>query len=189
MSLKRHASFSIQTGRFAATQSKAGQKGRVVSVIGAVVDVQFDENLPPILNALEVEGRQPKLILEVAQHLGKLWSQNLFYLFCLLLTIISQHILARAHTLLNSYVKGCRKLCQINFPNEQSVWILSTLDLFELACWETFLDLEFLKKESMHLFSYCLGFKFPKSTFLKMLHHCLAFHDCTRLLKHSSTIY
>ena len=46
-------------------------KGRVVSVIGAVVDVQFDEELPPILNALEVKGRSPKLVLEVAQHLGK----------------------------------------------------------------------------------------------------------------------
>ncbi len=42
----------------------------MVSVIGAVVDVQFDEQLPPILNALQVDGRQPKLILEVAQHLG-----------------------------------------------------------------------------------------------------------------------
>jgi len=51
-------------------QSAKGAKGRVVSVIGAVVDVQFDEQLPPILNALQVDGRQPKLILEVAQHLG-----------------------------------------------------------------------------------------------------------------------
>jgi F-type H+-transporting ATPase subunit beta len=47
-----------------------------VSVIGAVVDVQFEQGLPPILNALEVEGRSPRLILEVAQHLGLL-------LFCL----------------------------------------------------------------------------------------------------------
>lgn len=46
-------------------------KGRIVSVIGAVVDVQFDDQLPPILNALQVEGRAPKLILEVAQHLGE----------------------------------------------------------------------------------------------------------------------
>uniref|UniRef100_A0A915AKK9 ATP synthase subunit beta n=2 Tax=Parascaris univalens TaxID=6257 RepID=A0A915AKK9_PARUN len=45
-------------------------KGRIVAVIGAVVDVQFDEKLPPILNALEVTGRKPRLILEVAQHLG-----------------------------------------------------------------------------------------------------------------------
>lgn len=39
-------------------------------MIGAVVDVQFDGDLPPILNALEVEGTNYKLILEVAQHLG-----------------------------------------------------------------------------------------------------------------------
>lgn len=42
----------------------------MVSVIGAVVDVQFDGELPPILNALEVQGRTPRLVLEVAQHLG-----------------------------------------------------------------------------------------------------------------------
>ena len=48
--------------------------GKIIAVIGAVVDVQFDEGLPPILNSLEVEGRSPRLILEVAQHLGK----NLF---------------------------------------------------------------------------------------------------------------
>ena len=47
-----------------------GAKGRVVAVIGAVVDVQFDEGLPPILNALEVENRSPRLVLEVSQHLG-----------------------------------------------------------------------------------------------------------------------
>jgi len=45
--------------------------GRVVAVIGAVVDVQFDDNLPSILNALEVTGRSPRLILEVASHLGE----------------------------------------------------------------------------------------------------------------------
>lgn len=50
--------------------TKTGSKGRIVVVIGAVVDVQFDEGLPPILNALEVTGRSPRLILEVAQHLG-----------------------------------------------------------------------------------------------------------------------
>merc|ERR1712096_323427 len=46
-------------------------KGQVVSVIGAVVDVQFEDGLPEILNALIVEDRTPKLILEVAQHLGE----------------------------------------------------------------------------------------------------------------------
>merc|ERR1712114_107585 len=46
-------------------------RGQVVSVIGAVVDVQFEDGLPEILNALIVENREPKLILEVAQHLGE----------------------------------------------------------------------------------------------------------------------
>lgn len=51
--------------------AKPGAVGKIIAVIGAVVDVQFDEGLPPILNSLEVEGRSPRLILEVAQHLGK----------------------------------------------------------------------------------------------------------------------
>ncbi|TPP57653.1 ATP synthase subunit beta [Fasciola gigantica] len=54
-----------------ATTAAALATGRVIAVIGAVVDVQFDENLPPILNALEVKGRSPRLILEIAQHLGE----------------------------------------------------------------------------------------------------------------------
>lgn len=39
-------------------------------MIGAVVDVQFEGEIPPILNALEVEGVDNRLVLEVAQHLG-----------------------------------------------------------------------------------------------------------------------
>merc|ERR1712076_60294 len=54
-----------------AAAAAAGAKGRIVAVIGAVGDVQFDEGLPPVLNALEVEGRSPRLILEVAQHLDE----------------------------------------------------------------------------------------------------------------------
>ncbi|CAK8692137.1 ATP synthase subunit beta, mitochondrial-like [Clavelina lepadiformis] len=46
-------------------------KGEVVAVIGPVVDVHFEEGRPPILNALEVEGRDNRLVLEVAQHLGQ----------------------------------------------------------------------------------------------------------------------
>jgi F-type H+-transporting ATPase subunit beta len=46
-------------------------QGHIVAVIGAVVDVQFTEGLPPILNALEVQGRESRLVLEVAQHLGE----------------------------------------------------------------------------------------------------------------------
>jgi len=45
--------------------------GRITQVIGAVVDVQFDEDLPAILNALETDNRGNRLILEVAQHLGE----------------------------------------------------------------------------------------------------------------------
>merc|ERR1711957_149763 len=47
--------------------------GKVTQVIGAVVDVQFDEKLPKILNALEVEvaAGSERLVLEVAQHLGE----------------------------------------------------------------------------------------------------------------------
>jgi F0F1-type ATP synthase beta subunit len=48
----------------------ASQKGRIVSVIGAVVDVQFDGELPPILTALDVSNEGKRLVLEVAQHLG-----------------------------------------------------------------------------------------------------------------------
>ena len=45
--------------------------GKVTQVIGAVVDVQFEDNLPEILNALETENNGNRLILEVAQHLGE----------------------------------------------------------------------------------------------------------------------
>jgi ATP synthase F1 beta subunit len=45
--------------------------GRVTQVIGAVVDVAFDGEIPKILNALEVENASPRLVLEVAQHLGE----------------------------------------------------------------------------------------------------------------------
>ncbi|NKB79322.1 F0F1 ATP synthase subunit beta [Ochrobactrum daejeonense] len=49
-----------------------GVVGRVTQVIGAVVDVQFDEGqLPLILNALEVDNQGHRLVLEVAQHLGE----------------------------------------------------------------------------------------------------------------------
>merc|ERR1719228_3016449 len=55
----------------AAAEEAAVVTGRIIAVIGAVVDVQFDGGLPPILNALNVEGRDTQLILEVAQHLGE----------------------------------------------------------------------------------------------------------------------
>ncbi len=49
----------------------ANAKGNVTQVIGAVVDVQFDDQLPEILNALETDNHGNRLILEVAQHLGE----------------------------------------------------------------------------------------------------------------------
>lgn len=55
----------------AAPKAGAGASGKVVAIIGAVVDVQFEDELPSILNALEVQNRSPRLILEVAQHLGE----------------------------------------------------------------------------------------------------------------------
>ena len=46
-------------------------KGKVTQIIGAVVDVQFEDGLPAILNALETTNNGKKLVLEVAQHLGQ----------------------------------------------------------------------------------------------------------------------
>ncbi len=45
--------------------------GRVTQVLGAVVDVQFDGEMPNILNALRVQNQGKTLVLEVAQHLGE----------------------------------------------------------------------------------------------------------------------
>ena len=45
--------------------------GKITQVIGAVVDVQFEGDLPPILNALHTQNGDTRLVLEVAQHLGE----------------------------------------------------------------------------------------------------------------------
>ena len=45
--------------------------GKISQVMGAVVDVKFDGDLPPILNALHVDNNGQRLVLEVAQHLGE----------------------------------------------------------------------------------------------------------------------
>lgn len=45
--------------------------GRISQVIGAVVDVKFDGELPAILNALHLQNQGKTLVLEVAQHLGE----------------------------------------------------------------------------------------------------------------------
>jgi F-type H+/Na+-transporting ATPase subunit beta len=46
-------------------------QGKVTQIIGAVVDVKFDGDLPAILNALETDNNGKRLVLEVAQHLGE----------------------------------------------------------------------------------------------------------------------
>jgi len=46
-------------------------KGKVTQIIGAVVDVKFEDNLPEILTALECKIGENRLVLEVAQHLGE----------------------------------------------------------------------------------------------------------------------
>ncbi len=45
--------------------------GKITQVMGPVVDVQFEGDLPPILNALETDNEGRRLVLEVAQHLGE----------------------------------------------------------------------------------------------------------------------
>jgi len=45
--------------------------GKITQVIGAVVDVAFEDHLPAILNALETDNHGNRLVLEVAQHLGE----------------------------------------------------------------------------------------------------------------------
>lgn len=49
----------------------ANAQGKVTQVIGAVVDVQFEDSLPAILNALTTDNNGKRLVLEVAQHLGE----------------------------------------------------------------------------------------------------------------------
>ena len=53
------------------TKKGSGLVGRITQVTGAVIDVQFDGELPQILNALETTNGGNRLVLEVAQHLGE----------------------------------------------------------------------------------------------------------------------
>ena len=79
--VRRFADAKPQQTKTAAPAPKAQPKqdakdkgpnfGKVTQVIGAVVDVQFEQNLPPILQSLEVQNHPIRLVLEVAQHLGE----------------------------------------------------------------------------------------------------------------------
>ena len=70
--------------------------GKVTQVIGAVVDVQFEDKLPKILNALEVEVPEgnERLVLEVAQHVS--YSGRMHY------------------TIIQSFVKMIVGLCGVD---------------------------------------------------------------------------
>ena len=56
-------------------------KGKIVQIVGPVVDVEFPEEVPTIYNALTVEykvdGQSVKLTLEVQQHLGDKWVRTI----------------------------------------------------------------------------------------------------------------
>ncbi len=55
-----------------------GTKGRVVQIIGTVVDVEFPpDNLPAIYNAIEIDKNGTAMIAEVQQHLGNNWVRAL----------------------------------------------------------------------------------------------------------------
>ena len=44
--------------------------GKVVQIVGAVVDVRFEkDSLPDLLNAIEIDNKGEKLVVEVAQHI------------------------------------------------------------------------------------------------------------------------
>jgi len=70
-----HIAKNLSKRSFSTTATIA-EGGKIAQVIGAVVDVHFEDGLPPILNSLEVttealpDGTKPRLVLEVSQHLG-----------------------------------------------------------------------------------------------------------------------
>jgi F-type H+-transporting ATPase subunit beta len=60
----------------AAAAASKQRVGQIRAVIGAVVDVQFEDGLPAILNSLEVQDHGSRLVLEVAQHLGSVFRSS-----------------------------------------------------------------------------------------------------------------
>ncbi|MGN6059581.1 MAG: F0F1 ATP synthase subunit beta, partial [Sphingomicrobium sp.] len=68
---KETAQSATGAGGSANVTSPSNLVGRVSQVIGAVVDVAFEGDLPPILSALETDNQGNRLVLEVAQHLGE----------------------------------------------------------------------------------------------------------------------
>ena len=68
---KKTAAKKAPAKKAPAKSAASATDGRIVQVTGAVVDVQFDNHLPKILNALETDNGGNRLVLEVAQHLGE----------------------------------------------------------------------------------------------------------------------
>ena len=58
----------------------SNKAGKVTQVLGAVVDVAFEGELPPIMNALSTTVGDQKLILEVAQHLERTLFELLLWM-------------------------------------------------------------------------------------------------------------
>merc|ERR1719199_778860 len=70
--VKRAANPALRAfSRGMAAEATGVGQGRISQVIGAVVDVQFDNELPNILNSLEVQDHDIRVVLEVAEHLGE----------------------------------------------------------------------------------------------------------------------
>lgn len=70
--IRRTAFKAVAKKCFSTSAPALAATGKVRGVIGAIVDVQFEQgSLPAILNALEIATPTGKLILEVAQHLGE----------------------------------------------------------------------------------------------------------------------
>jgi F-type H+-transporting ATPase subunit beta len=44
--------------------------GKIIQIIGAVIDIRFDKELPALYNAIEVPFNDEIIVLEVMQHLG-----------------------------------------------------------------------------------------------------------------------
>ncbi|MFM9827470.1 MAG: F0F1 ATP synthase subunit beta [Sphingomonas sp.] len=61
----------MATATNTAPKAVTNNVGRISQIIGAVVDVAFEDQLPAILNALETDNNGNRLVLEVAQHLGE----------------------------------------------------------------------------------------------------------------------
>ena len=56
--------------------------GKIVQVVGTVIDVEFEsDKMPKLLNALELDNQGEKLTLEVEQHVGNRWARCLALCF------------------------------------------------------------------------------------------------------------